>query len=304
MLLKPFRPVTALVAMGRDVGEKPKTPPQHSARASLRHPMDHNDPGEVLGKARSVWKILASVGSLLCSNLQACCRLRWIFRSIFDAMAPLRHSSSSLAKSSVPAVERIAYGQSSHAPWMYWIHGFAFCLFTFGTAAFFLPRFSSGLPPWPFAPPADSVPPASPLPANALLSATALPASSQAPDPKGNDARAMAARTAEPPKKTLSLPEEPPRTVTLPVQSSPLDMASAFSPVVPTGHGLLDVRIPRYGDVLVNRRLMGKGPRLVIPLPPGMYDIRLREKGDTVPLVVIVRRGMKTKVDLSHPWSM
>ncbi|MCC6648669.1 MAG: response regulator [Polyangiaceae bacterium] len=71
---------------------------------------------------------------------------------------------------------------------------------------------------------------------------------------------------------------------------------------VPEGHGMIEVVAGKRDHVSVDRRDLGRGPRVTAALPPGSHDVRARRKGEEQPMVVLVRPGRRTRVDLRAPW--
>lgn len=67
---------------------------------------------------------------------------------------------------------------------------------------------------------------------------------------------------------------------------------------VPEGYGLLEVKLPKKGEIFVDRLNMGVGPQLSLPLPPGQHEVRLRSPDQERSVPVTIRSGRRQTVDL------
>lgn len=72
--------------------------------------------------------------------------------------------------------------------------------------------------------------------------------------------------------------------------------------VVPDGQGLLEIVAGRRDEIVVDKLDLGRGPRVKMALPPGTHDVRARRKGEEQPVVVLIKAGRRTRVDLRGPW--
>jgi len=71
---------------------------------------------------------------------------------------------------------------------------------------------------------------------------------------------------------------------------------------VPAGYGLLEIAASHYDSLVINRVEVGRGPNFAMPYPAGVYDVRIRHRGEEQPLMVVVRAGRRTAVDTRSTW--
>lgn len=71
---------------------------------------------------------------------------------------------------------------------------------------------------------------------------------------------------------------------------------------VPEGQGMIEVVAGKRDQVSVDRQDLGRGPRVTATLTPGTHDVRAKRKGEEQPMVVLIRPGRRTRVDLRAPW--
>jgi CheY-like chemotaxis protein len=71
---------------------------------------------------------------------------------------------------------------------------------------------------------------------------------------------------------------------------------------LPDGQGEIEIVVNRKDEVLVDHLEVGKGPRMRVALVAGAHEVRTRRKGDEQPLMVTIKPGRRTRVDLRGPW--
>jgi DNA-binding response OmpR family regulator/HPt (histidine-containing phosphotransfer) domain-containing protein len=80
------------------------------------------------------------------------------------------------------------------------------------------------------------------------------------------------------------------------------DLPLAPGETLPDGQGEIEIVVGRKDEVFVDHLEVGKGPRMRVALVAGAHEVRTRRKGDEQPLMVTVKPGRRTRVDLRGPW--
>jgi CheY-like chemotaxis protein len=135
----------------------------------------------------------------------------------------------------------------------------------------------------------DTPPPAAPATPSTHVSVAPPPPASAPP----------VATSAAAPVPTPSGSSDEPPPPNAPVSE---DLPLAAGDTVPDGQGMIEVVAGRRDEILVDRLEVGRGPKVRVPVPAGTHDVRARRKGEEQPLVVVVKAGRRTRVDLRGPW--
>ena len=134
--------------------------------------------------------------------------------------------------------------------------------------------------------------------APASAPATASTQVSVAPPPVHSTTAPAATSAAVPAPAPSGSADEPP----LPNAPVSEDLPLAAGDTVPDGQGMIEIVAGRRDEILVDRLEVGRGPKVRVPVAAGTHDVRARRKGEEQPLVIVVKAGRRTRVDLRGPW--